>query len=68
MSDSVQEPSGSPSSRRDHAGMPRWVKVLLFVLAAAVAILVLTQLLGIGGGHGPGRHGAVLSTTQGGSA
>ena len=37
-------------------GTPRWVKVSLVVLAFAVIGVVVLAL--VGGGHGPGRHGA----------
>jgi len=34
-------------------GMPLWVK--WFIVAAAIAVVVLVALL-VGGNHGPGRH------------
>ena len=40
-----------------YPGMPRWVKVsriIVLVLALLVALLLAT---GVGGDHGPGRHG-----------
>ena len=43
--------------RGPHRGMPRWVKVSLLVGAALVALLVIGKLTGVGGDHGPGRHG-----------
>ena len=38
-------------------GMPGWVKAFVFVAVAVVALLVLGKITGIGGEHGPGRHG-----------
>ncbi|GAA0813643.1 hypothetical protein [Spirilliplanes yamanashiensis] len=37
-------------------GVPRWVKVVGLVVAAAVLVLVVAQLTGLAGDHGPGRH------------
>lgn len=37
--------------------MPRWVKVSLIVAAALVAVFILAKVTGVGGDHGPGRHG-----------
>lgn len=56
MSERMPEPNATDADER--RGMPLWVKVLLIVVAVIVAILVVTQIAGIGGGHGPGRHGA----------
>ena len=43
---------------RDEArpGVPRWVKVIGLVVAVAVALVLLAQLTGVAGDHGPGRH------------
>lgn len=38
-------------------GMPRWVKVSLIVVTALMALFVIANIAGIGGEHGPGRHG-----------
>lgn len=35
-------------------GMPVWVK--WFIVAAAIAVVVLLVALLVGGNHGPGRH------------
>jgi len=46
--------------RRDggsRAGMPRWVKVSLIIGLALVLLFVIGKITGIGGEHGPGRHG-----------
>jgi hypothetical protein len=37
--------------------MPRWVKVAAIVVGILVLVFVVLNLLGIGGEHGPGRHG-----------
>lgn len=37
--------------------MPRWVKVSLLVVLALIAIVVIANVTGIGGEHGPQRHG-----------
>ena len=45
------------ADRAPYPGTPRWVKVsgiIAIVLALLVAIILIT---GVGGGHGPGRHG-----------
>jgi hypothetical protein len=39
------------------AGMPRWVKVSLIIAVALVLLFVVGKLTGLGGEHGPGRHG-----------
>ena len=55
-----QQPSratSSPDRDRPTAagpGMPRWVKTLIVLAVALVAVLVVVGLLT--GGHGPGRH------------
>ena len=37
--------------------MPRWVKISLIGVGALVVIFVLANIAGVGGDHGPGRHG-----------
>jgi len=37
-------------------GVPRWVKVVGLVVALVVTLVLLAQLTGVGGVHGPGRH------------
>ena len=50
--------ASSPARDRPPAaatpGMPRWVKTLMVLAVALVAVLVVVGLLT--GGHGPGRH------------
>jgi hypothetical protein len=50
--------------RPPYPGMPRWVKVsgiIVIVLALLVAIILAT---GVGGDHGPGRHGGGGNTPR----
>ena len=53
------EASPIGNSRRDRAaaGPPRWVKVSLIVGVAVLLLFVIGKLTGVGGDHGPGRHG-----------
>jgi hypothetical protein len=44
-------------------GTPRWVKVFGLVVVAAVIVLLVLQLTGVGGRHGPGRHTAPTSVS-----
>jgi hypothetical protein len=37
--------------------VPRWVKGLVVALIVAVTVVVVLMVLGVGGEHGPGRHG-----------
>lgn len=61
MADTHREPE--PEARaadRDRGtgeGMPRWVKVSLIVGLALVLLFVVAKAAGVGGEHGPGRHG-----------
>jgi hypothetical protein len=41
------------------AGMPRWVKITLVIAAVLTLVVVVGLVTGVGGEHGPGRHGAV---------
>lgn len=45
--------------REKTTGVPRWVKVLLIVVAIVALLIVAMLLLGIGGEHGPSRHGGL---------
>ncbi|GAA1599961.1 hypothetical protein GCM10009789_62640 [Kribbella sancticallisti] len=53
-----------PSSRTTPPGAPRWVKWTLVIIGVLVVLFVVAQIAGVGGEHGPGRHGAefVLTT------
>jgi len=39
------------------AGLPRWVKVFLIIGLALVLLFAVGNVTGVGGEHGPGRHG-----------
>lgn len=60
--DEVTERHGDGPDRDSGAppGMPRWVKVSLLVLGALILVFIVLQLAGVGGRHGPGRHGGAL--------
>ena len=38
-------------------GVPGWVKALGIALVALVLVMPVVMVTGIGGEHGPGRHG-----------
>lgn len=38
-------------------GMPRWARAFLIVGLALVLLVVIGKVTGVGGDHGPGRHG-----------
>lgn len=40
-----------------HPGMPRWLRISLVLVAAVIVVAVVVALAGVGGPHGPGRHG-----------
>ena len=46
-----ETPGGGPEP-----GIPRWVKVIGWVVAALVVLVIILQLTGLAGDHGPGRH------------
>ncbi len=39
------------------SGMPRWVRVALLIVVVLVLLFVAGKIAGVGGDHGPGRHG-----------
>lgn len=39
-------------------GMPRWVKAFLIIGLVLVLAFVVGKFTGVGGDHGPGRHGS----------
>ena len=58
MADSSDEVGRTVVTDEDsRVGMPRWVKTSLIVVAGLVLLLVLAKVTGLGGDHGPGRHG-----------
>ena len=40
-------------------GMPRWVKVAAIVVGLLILIVVILQLTGLAGDHGPGMHSSL---------
>jgi hypothetical protein len=44
------------------SGTPRWVKVFLIIGLALVLLFVIGKVSGVGGDHGPGRHGGGSDT------
>ena len=50
------------ADRASTAGMPRWVKVSLIIGLALVLLFLVGKVTGLGGEHGPGRHGAGAET------
>lgn len=48
-------PGGGPDGGQG-PGVPRWLKVIGIVVAALIVLLILAQMTGIAGDHGPGRH------------
>ncbi|MEV6600053.1 hypothetical protein AB0M36_24845 [Actinoplanes sp. NPDC051346] len=62
----MADPDG-PSSGGE-PGVPRWVKVIGVVVATLIALVVLAQVTGLAGDHGPGRHlGGLGAVAPGGS-
>ena len=51
------EMGATPAGEQPRTGTPRWVKVALIVVAALAVLFVVASLTGLGGDHGPGRHG-----------
>ncbi|SMD25170.1 hypothetical protein [Kibdelosporangium aridum] len=43
-------------ARQTGRGSPRWVKWSVIVVGVLVLIVVVLQLTGLGGQHGPGQH------------
>lgn len=58
------EPNGAGAARepREFGGMPPWVKLFLIIGVALALLFVTAKLTGVGGNHGPGRHGGGGST------
>ena len=51
-------PVPDPEARDRYPGTPGWVKVLGVVAVLVVLSVVLALVTGLGGPHGPQRHGA----------
>jgi cytochrome c oxidase subunit 2 len=67
--DSPRDPhtgdDGVGADRGSATGLPRWVKVLGIVALVVALLVVILRLTGVGGEHGPGRHGDASSVTAG---
>jgi hypothetical protein len=58
MTDSNRDPDADAvRDRESPPRVPRWVKWSAIVIGILVLVFVVLQLTGIGGEHGPGRHG-----------
>lgn len=56
-----QRPDREPTLHPDAGappGTPRWVKVSAAVVGVLILVFLALQLAGLGGEHGPGRHGS----------
>lgn len=51
----MSQPPVGPD-RRSTTETPRWVKVFGIIAIVLILLLVILQLTGIGGDHGPGQH------------
>jgi hypothetical protein len=49
--------TGTRPDQESPPGMPRWVKWPAIIIGILIVVFVVLQLTGIGGEHGPGRHG-----------
>jgi hypothetical protein len=53
-------PDARPDTRAEGPpGMPRWVKVAAIVVGLLILIIVILQLTGLAGDHGPGMHSSL---------
>lgn len=55
--DDGPQAAGPSAARPPPTQRPHWVKVTLIVVVALVVLLVAAKVAGLGGEHGPGRHG-----------
>jgi len=53
----MNDPPPESGPDEEAVGAPRWVKAFGLVVLVLVVLFVLAQLAGLGGDHGPGRHG-----------
>ena len=53
------DPSGTPDR---YPGTPGWVKALGIIAVVVVLLIAFILVTGVGGPHGPQRHGAVAPT------
>ncbi len=49
--------AGLGSDRGPTTGTPAWVKAFGIIALVVVLLFVVAKLTGLGGDHGPGRHG-----------
>ena len=47
------------------SGAPRWVKVFAIIALALAVLFVGLKVTGLGGNHGPGRHGRTGTAPSG---
>jgi hypothetical protein len=63
--------AGLDGDHQQTSGAPRWVKVFVIIALALAMLFVGLKVTGLGGDHGPGRHGrsgtAPSGVTEGGS-
>jgi len=60
----ARPPAPDPTGpARRYPGTPRWVKVLGVISVLVALFVVLALATGLGGPHGPQRHGAGIDTT-----
>jgi plastocyanin len=57
--------TGVGPDRGSTAGLPRWVRVLGIVALVVGLLVVILRFTGVGGEHGPGRHGDASSVAAG---
>lgn len=58
------DPDDQAPDRDSRTGTPRWVKAFGIVALALAVVFVVLQLIGIGGRHGPSRHGPANETGE----
>jgi hypothetical protein len=64
MSDRSPAPEPGKQPRR-YPGTPGWVKAMAIVLLVAALLAAFIVITGIGGPHGPQRHGASAPAVPG---
>ncbi len=57
MTDPSRDPGAPPRA-------PRWVKIAVIVVGILILVFIALQVTGVGGQHGPGRHGMSASPAQ----